>query len=159
MIYKMMYIKKSIRNTIKGLSSKDFNYDGFRRYYFDFIVANKEKIPCYNILSKRQREILMYKMAGYKNVEIAKKLNVKGRTIKWHFSYSCSMLNVHFFKRMFLGFQSHKVIFIHLFYQTLLHNQKMFDQTLLNKEKMLNELLLKKNEKPVLPVGTNTSGV
>ena len=111
-----LYFKKKIRN----LKGKSFDYRVFKEHNFNFILVNKEKIPCFDLLTKRQKEILIYKMAGYKNSEIGSKLNVATKTIKFHFTSICSVLNKHYFKNKILNLQSEKFIFMHIFYRSLL---------------------------------------
>ena len=60
-----------------------------KRLYF-FILENKENIPCYNFLSKREIDVITLKMAGYKNSDIGSKLNIQEKTVKFHYHRICT---------------------------------------------------------------------
>lgn len=77
---------KPKENDVNTLLSKHFNktlqYKILRiRKEFDFVEKNSNK---YQLLTKREKEIILTLAQGYNNLEISKKLNISRYTVEQH---------------------------------------------------------------------------
>ena len=143
---------------MERLSIKDTDFNDLKEFFYDFIIKRTEKVKFFYTLSEVKKEVLAYKMAGYKTKEIALKLNLAPKTIKWHYHDICNKLDEEFFRRKGPFYQEkiqlyqekiqQKIILVNLFYHMLLRNNVLFFNYLINKE-----VKVETKKENILPTG------
>ena len=122
-----------------------------KNFFMILLLRATEKVKFFYTLSEVKKEVLAYKMAGYKTKEIALKLNLAEKTIKWHYHDICNKLDEEFFRRKGPFYQEkiqQKIILVNLFYQMLLSNNVSFLNYLINKE-----VKVETKKENILPTG------
>ena len=130
---------------MERLSIKDTDFNDLKEFFYNFIINRTEKVKFFDTLSEVKKEILAYKMAGYKTKEIALKLNLAHKTIKWHYHDICNKLDEEFFRRKGPFYQEkiqQKIILVNLFYHMLLRNNVLFFNYLINEVETKKENIL-----------------
>ena len=71
-----------------------YGYNDSRNYFKYLIGKNTDCIPGAKDLSKKQLEVVILKLAGFKNIEIAKLLDIAEKTVKFHYGWACEKMSI-----------------------------------------------------------------
>ena len=117
---KKIYLKKRSYLIEENKLKNKKNVEILKMSLKDFINENTEHIPGYICLGDKCREVLIYKMAGYQNKDIANILHIKEKTVKFHFTAICRILNELYFIDNKINQINKSVVYLNMFYNSLL---------------------------------------
>ena len=99
------------------MKNESYTIENCKAYFKNLLLKNKECIPGIFKLTRKEQEVLILRMAGYKNSETGKELGIAEKTVKFHYSTLCKTIG----KESFPGDESGRyvgvlLLFIHLFH-------------------------------------------
>ena len=152
---KKIYLKKRSYLIEENKLKNKKNVEILKMSLKDFINENTEHIPGYICLGDKCREVLIYKMAGYQNKDIANILHIKEKTVKFHFTAICRILNELYFIDNKINQINKSVVYLNMFYQCIINKLQKKEIKEEPKEESKEEKLEKVEEENInkLPEG------